>query len=107
MTVKPKFEVSRLAELEHKIPANPDAPYVIAFSEKAALTVLYKPGAADRQTPHEQDEVYVIARGAATLEVLGDVSPLQKGDAAFVAARCPHRFIDISPDFLCWAIFVN
>lgn len=47
---------------------------------------------ADKQQPHEDDEVYVVLEGAGTLEVEGTEVELHEGQAAFVAAHAGHRF---------------
>lgn len=62
-------------------------------------------GAADGQSPHEEDEVYVVTRGAASLEIEGLASPVQPGSVAYVPARAPHRFVDISDDLEVVVVF--
>ena len=47
---------------------------------------------ADKQQPHEDDEVYVVLEGTGTLEVEGTEVELHEGQAAFVAAHAEHRF---------------
>ena len=47
----------------------------------------------DRQSPHEDDEVYVVLEGRGTLEVGGERVELEEGHAAFVPARAEHRFV--------------
>jgi mannose-6-phosphate isomerase-like protein (cupin superfamily) len=47
---------------------------------------------ADRQQPHEDDEVYVVLEGSGRLEVEGEQSDLREGDAIFVPAGADHRF---------------
>ena len=47
---------------------------------------------ADRQQPHEYDEVYVVLEGSGVLEVEGERTPLGEGQALFVAAGAEHRF---------------
>ena len=47
---------------------------------------------ADKQQPHEDDEVYVVLEGTGTLEVEGTEVDLHEGQAAFVAAHAEHRF---------------
>jgi mannose-6-phosphate isomerase-like protein (cupin superfamily) len=47
---------------------------------------------ADRQQPHEDDEVYVVLEGRGTLEIEGTETPLGEGDAIFVPAGADHRF---------------
>ena len=47
----------------------------------------------DRQSPHADDEVYVVLEGRGTLEVEGERTELEEGKAAFVAAGAQHRFV--------------
>ena len=47
---------------------------------------------ADRQQPHEEDEVYVVLEGSGVLEVEGTATPLDEGMALFVPAHAEHRF---------------
>src|SRR5205814_1234644 len=47
----------------------------------------------DRQSPHEDDEVYVVLEGRGTLEVEGEQVELREGHAVFVPAGAEHRFI--------------
>ena len=46
----------------------------------------------DRQTPHAEDEVYVVLAGSGEIEVEGERRSLQEGDAVFVGAGAEHRF---------------
>jgi mannose-6-phosphate isomerase-like protein (cupin superfamily) len=46
----------------------------------------------DDQSPHEDDEVYVVLEGDGSLEVAGEEVPLSQGEAVFVEAGVPHRF---------------
>jgi mannose-6-phosphate isomerase-like protein (cupin superfamily) len=62
-------------------------------------------GAVDDQTPHTEDEVYVVTRGAASLDVEGVVTPVRPGSMAFVPERAVHRFVDISEDFETVVVF--
>jgi mannose-6-phosphate isomerase-like protein (cupin superfamily) len=48
---------------------------------------------ADRQQPHDYDEVYVVLEGSGVLEVEGERQPLREGEALFVAAGAEHRFV--------------
>jgi len=47
---------------------------------------------ADRQQPHEDDEVYVVLEGSGVLEVEGERVPVEEGSAVFVEAGADHRF---------------
>jgi mannose-6-phosphate isomerase-like protein (cupin superfamily) len=47
---------------------------------------------ADRQQPHDFDEVYVVLEGTGVLEVGGETASLRDGQALFVPAGAEHRF---------------
>jgi mannose-6-phosphate isomerase-like protein (cupin superfamily) len=47
----------------------------------------------DRQSPHEDDEVYVVLEGRGTLEVEQENVELRGGHAVFVPAGAEHRFV--------------
>lgn len=97
--------VTRLRELRGAIPEGADLPVAPGLAHGSMFTVLYAPRGEDKQTPHEQDEIYMVAKGRATLVTDDGRFPLTEGDLAFVAANDGHRFEDISDDFLTWAIF--
>lgn len=65
----------------------------------------YQPRSADLQTPHDQDELYVVASGRGTFFVGGQRVPFGPGDVLFVAARVEHRFEEFSDDFATWVVF--
>lgn len=47
---------------------------------------------ADRQQPHEDDEVYVVLEGRGVLTVEEVQIPVEEGKAVFVPAGAEHRF---------------
>jgi mannose-6-phosphate isomerase-like protein (cupin superfamily) len=47
----------------------------------------------DRQSPHADDEVYIVLEGRGTLDVEGERIELREGNAVFVPAGAEHRFI--------------
>ncbi|HEY8776276.1 MAG TPA: cupin domain-containing protein [Gaiellaceae bacterium] len=47
---------------------------------------------ADRQQPHEDDELYIVLEGTGVLEVEGEQVPVKEGTAVFVEAGADHRF---------------
>ena len=47
---------------------------------------------ADRQQPHEDDEIYLVLDGSGVLDVEGVSVPMKVGDAVFVEAGADHRF---------------
>lgn len=52
-------------------------------------------GAVDSQTPHTEDELYVVMSGRGRITVGGEVRDLRTGSVVFVAAGVTHRFHDI------------
>ena len=48
---------------------------------------------ADRQQPHEDDEVYVVLEGRGTLEIEGERIDLTEGQSVYVPAGAEHRFV--------------
>lgn len=94
-----------LAESLARIDPESDMPVIATQQNEHLLTVLYTPRGDDHQQPHNNDEIYVVARGSAVLETGGSSAKLKTGDAAFVAAKAKHQFTEISDDFAVWAIF--
>jgi mannose-6-phosphate isomerase-like protein (cupin superfamily) len=47
---------------------------------------------ADKQRPHEWDELYFVLEGSGMLTTEGVELPLEEGSAAFVPAGAEHRF---------------
>jgi mannose-6-phosphate isomerase-like protein (cupin superfamily) len=65
----------------------------------------YAPKGEDAQTPHDQDELYIIASGTGWLRRGAERVPFAPHDALFVRAGEAHRFEDCSPDFATWVVF--
>jgi mannose-6-phosphate isomerase-like protein (cupin superfamily) len=49
---------------------------------------------SDRQQPHADNELYVVLEGSGVLDVEGERLEAREGDALYVAAGVPHRFVD-------------
>jgi mannose-6-phosphate isomerase-like protein (cupin superfamily) len=75
------------------------------FAHGSLLAEMYHPKGADAQTPHDRDEVYVIARGSGIFFDGSDRHHVKSGSFIFVAAGQPHRFEDFSSDFATWVLF--
>lgn len=65
----------------------------------------YAPEKIDLQTPHRQDELYVIASGSGNFIRNGEKISFGQGDVLFVPAGIEHRFEDFTDDFATWVIF--
>ena len=66
---------------------------------------IYKPRHTDKQTPHLQDEIYVIISGSGEFSNAGVSPPFSPGDILFVPAGVEHRFENFTDDFAAWVIF--
>ena len=65
----------------------------------------YTPRELDKQSPHDQDEVYIIAQGAGVFALGEQRIPFTAGDAFFVEAGARHRFEDFSSNLAVWVGF--
>jgi mannose-6-phosphate isomerase-like protein (cupin superfamily) len=65
----------------------------------------YAPRGTDAQTPHERDEVYVVAAGRATFVRGAERVAVAAGDLLFVPAGMEHRFEELTEDFGTWVMF--
>src|SRR3990170_4653866 len=52
-------------------------------------------GAVDRQSPHTEDELYVVMSGRGRITVGDDARDVRPGTVIFVPAAAVHRFHDI------------
>ena len=73
-------------------------------SMSAGLYVL-DAGAPDDQQPHQEDEVYVVLEGRATLTVAGEEHPVEPGSIVFVARTVPHRFHGVAERLVVLVLF--
>ena len=79
--------------------------FAIAGAHGSMTLGLYAPRGPDVQTPHEQDELYVIAAGSGLFNKSGERRAFAARDVIFVEAGVEHRFEDFSDDFSAWVIF--
>ena len=62
-------------------------------------------GATDPQTPHLEDEVYVVASGRGSFTGGGETVSVEPGAVLFVPAHEEHRFHDILEDLSVLVVF--
>ncbi len=65
----------------------------------------YAPAGQDEQTPHSQDEVYVVVAGNGRFEVGEESRAFGPNDVLFAPANVVHRFVDFSDEFAAWVVF--
>ena len=68
--------------------------FVRSASLSTGLYVLQS-GETDLQTPHDEDEIYVVVSGTARFVADGDAVDVASGTVLFVPAHEPHRFEDV------------
>jgi len=97
--------VIRFEEAQGRIPGT-SGPHFVSLMQRGTLNVfLSLPVSPNRQTPHAQDEVYVIVRGRGVLFHGGERDPFGAGDLLFVSAGTEHWFEDFTEDLAVWVIF--
>lgn len=64
-------------------------------------------GATDRQTPHDEDEVYVVLDGLGVFTVEGADRTVQRGSVLYVKAGVDHRFHSITKDLAVLVFFAS
>jgi mannose-6-phosphate isomerase-like protein (cupin superfamily) len=79
--------------------------FVTLFRHGSLQVEWYQPNKIDKQTPHIQDELYVIASGSGTFYNKGERTAFGVGDVLFVPAGNEHRFENFTDDFATWVIF--
>ncbi|MDP9869272.1 MULTISPECIES: cupin domain-containing protein [Streptosporangium] len=62
-------------------------------------------GATDGQSPHNEDEIYVVTSGRGSFTSGGQTVEVGPGTTLFVPAREEHRFHDITEDLVTLVFF--
>jgi mannose-6-phosphate isomerase-like protein (cupin superfamily) len=100
-----RSRVVRFAEARGQIPG-PAGEHWARVIRRGTLDVkLSAPAVPTQQTPHEQDEIYVVVRGHGVLLHDGRRDAFEAGDLLFVAAGVEHQVEDISEDLAVWVVF--
>jgi len=85
-------------------PANPYEEFLRVPAMSAGIYVLPR-GGSDRQSPHQQDEIYYVVRGQAKVRIGSRESPVGPGTLVFVEARAEHRFFAIEEELVLLVVF--
>ena len=97
------FELSGLIEKQSRR-ARPYLKFIDVSTLSMGLYAL-PAGGVDKQSPHEEDEIYVISEGRAVLDVEGENFPAKPGTILFVKARKAHHFHSIEEDLKVLVFF--
>jgi mannose-6-phosphate isomerase-like protein (cupin superfamily) len=105
MSGQDRSRVIHLTDAQAGIPG-PSGEHSVSLLQRGTLNLkLSLPVSPNQQTPHAQDEVYVIVRGRGVLFHDGHRDPFESGDLMFVAAGTEHRFEDFTDDLAVWVVF--
>ena len=95
----------RFAEAERRIPGTAGERAISVYQRGTLDVALSIPETPKHQTPHPQDEVYVVVRGRGVLILDGKREPIAEGDLVFVAAGTEHQFERTRDGFAVWRVF--
>ncbi|MEP7253118.1 MAG: cupin domain-containing protein [Ginsengibacter sp.] len=84
---------------------NETHPFVKLMEDGNMTVEYFAPKVKDTQSPHKQDELYVIVSGSSEFYRDSETINCKKGDILFVPAGMEHRFNNFSEDFATWVIF--
>ena len=82
-----------------------DTRFATVLENGSMIVEIYQPIEKDYQTPHAQDELYVIISGSGEFLNDGKITEFKTGDVLFVPAGGEHRFEKFTEDFKTWVIF--
>ena len=103
MSMPERSRVISLAEAQAGIPTGERS---VRVWQRGPLDVAFaRPVPPKEQTPHTQDEIYVIVRGRGVLMHDGKRDQFESGDILFVAAGIEHQFQDVTEDLALWRVF--
>ncbi len=104
----PRSHVVHFIDAQAQVPTPSGQHFIEAFHHgtlNAKLSMGRFAPRPNRQTPHLQDELYVIVQGTGVLFHGGCRDAFQAGDLLFVAAGVEHHFEEFSDDLAVWVLF--
>ena len=99
-----KFHII-VAEAVARLTKETQRQFTVMLKHGSMSIEYFSPQKIDTQTPHNQDEIYVIAKGSGTFYGDGERVQFNTGDVLFVPAGMEHRFENFTDDFATWVIF--
>ncbi|MBC7827153.1 MAG: cupin domain-containing protein [Chitinophagaceae bacterium] len=94
-----------LLEAIEQLKKKAEKPFTVMMKHGTMSVEYFAPQKTDTQSPHEQDELYVIARGHGQFNRNGEMIEFKAGDVLFVPTGMEHRFENFTDDFATWVIF--
>jgi len=100
------WQVFDVKQLKEKVAGS--EPRILEFLRVSSMScsIYHLPaGSKDMQSPHLEDEIYVVISGKAILEIDGEKQKVGPGSILFVRANTEHSFFDIEEDLTVIAFF--
>ncbi len=100
------WQVYDLAEIRGKLKG--DAVQYLEFLNVPALNcgLYFLPaGARDMQAPHDEDEVYLVLTGKASMKLGEEERAVGPGSLLYVSATTEHSFFEIQEDMTLLVMF--
>jgi mannose-6-phosphate isomerase-like protein (cupin superfamily) len=88
-----------------RLPESQQERSISLFKHGTLEVKLYAPRGTDPQTPHKQDEIYVVISGTGEFVCEGKRQKFGPHDFLFVRAGIEHRFENFSDDLAVWVFF--
>jgi mannose-6-phosphate isomerase-like protein (cupin superfamily) len=98
-------EISKLANHLAKITDEHRYHEFLRVSAMSAGVYVLTVGATDRQSPHQEDEIYYVTRGKAKMKLGREEREVREGDVIFVERGLEHRFFDIVEELVLLVVF--
>lgn len=97
-------EVVKFAELLQRSGDKRYHEFLRVPAMSAGIYVL-SAGATDKQSPHQEDEIYYVVSGKAKMRLGREERSVSQGDVIFVEKALEHRFFDIAEELVLLVIF--
>ena len=103
--------IFNLSDYENKLPLPANEKWkegvwdIEVFKNGTMSLQVFAPKGIDYQTPHDQDEIYIVIDGSGKIEIEGIQYPFSPGTAIFVAAGKKHKFIGNHSGIKLWVVF--
>jgi mannose-6-phosphate isomerase-like protein (cupin superfamily) len=97
--------VIRFADAAGSIPGPTGERSALVLKRGTLDVRLSIPVPPNTQSPHGQDEIYVVVRGHGVLVHDGKRDAFGPGDLLFVAAGVEHHYEEFSDDLALWRVF--
>lgn len=102
------WQVFDLGEIRQKLTGKP-AEYLEFLNVSALNCGVYflAAGSTDMQSPHDDDEVYLVLSGKARMQLAGAERAVGPGSLLYVSATTEHSFFEIEEDMTLLVIFAS